>query len=635
MIKSFMSYIDVLFPLALGRLTYKCPEDLARALKPGMLVSAPLKKGVSKGIVAAINVVPPPGRIREIKEPHGDQPVLSAGLIELIRWMSEYYIALEGIVLKQTVSHEIFERTGTRKSAQKAPADDRFEPADIPDDLLAPVMKSAAQKEYRAFLMRSPSAGYEFSAAIKLLHSFRNVIVLLPEIVSANMLYNEISRTFGERACLMHGEVSKGRRSENIEGILAGRHDIVVGTRAALFAPLKTVSLIIVLQEHSGSYKLEDGIRYNIRDVAVMRGYIEKAVVFLASIAPSIDSFYNALSKKYALLEPVPAERQKVRTIDMRSARKMTPNISRPVFESVRSRLAAGKRLMFFINRRGHSTVVECSECGHTEDCAKCEAPLVMHKKDNLMKCRLCGKTRGVPDKCGRCGSFRLEMLGAGTEKIQEDLKGLFGVDAPTIDSDSVKKGRGRGRKMQASTKAAQIIIGTKMMTHNIISGGFSAAIVMNIDSAINLPDFRASEKAYMELALIRELIEPGGEAFIQTRFPGNHLFRHIRKDDYRAFASEELTMRKELSFPPYSRLLNLEITGNAALAEKIAAHVNSMQNIEALGPLVTPDKKGAVVYSVLLKSTSRQLLNTTAREIIAKYRNVPGATILPDVDPG
>lgn len=645
MIKSLMVYIDVLFPVSLGRLTYRCPEGLAHDAKPGMIVSAPLRNKNTLGVIVSRSGSPPQdairGQIREITALHGERPVLSPKMIELIHWMSEYYIAIEGNVLKQTLPDEIFVGTGQRKSRRKTELSKMFGTEEVSEDILSAITRAVSENKYRTFLAHIPSLDSEYSMTLKILNTIRNVIVLLPEIAPANMLYDEISRGFGDRPCLLHSGLSKGKRSENIAGILSGKHDIVVGTRAALFAPLKKVSLIIVLQEHNGSYKLEEGIRYNIRDVAVMRGYLEKAVVLLSSVSPSIDSYFNALSKKYSQIGQPPVETGKsgqpgMRIIDMRSAKKVTPAISRTVFEAVRSRLAAGKRTMFVINRRGHSTVVQCSECGHTEDCPKCGIPLVMHKDRKTMECHRCGLSRGIPENCGRCRSVRLEMLGSGTQKIQEELSELFGVDAPRFDSDSVKKGREKIEMMQyISEGPARIIIGTKMMTHKILSGKFSAAVVLNIDAALNQPDFRAYEKAYAELVLIRDFVEPDGEMFIQTRFPGNHLFRYLKQGDYKSFAAEELSLRKELSFPPYARLLNLIITGDAALPDKIIGYVNSLnRNIEALGPLSGTNRKGSLEHSVLLKSQNRQLLNETAREILKRYGNAAGIKILPDIDP-
>ena len=638
MIKLPVHYVDIIFPVNLRPLTYKCPEHLSGQARPGMIVSAPLRNRTAKGVILDASASPPAGPIKELSSIDGDFPVLGKGMLKLLRWMSDYYLASEGSVLQQTVPKELFTKTKSRKTV-KEPEGALLELPDVPSEDIAPIMASAAERRYRAFLVRSPSGSYEFSFISKLLTSgLKNVLVIFPEVFHADIFYSAITGGLKDRGCLLHGEIPRGRRSEALEGIISGRHDIVIGTRAALFAPLKNVSLIAVLREDCGSYKLEEGIRYNIRDVAVMRGFIERCAVMLSSVTPSVDSSFNALAGKYSLLNPATGiKRPRIKIIDMRYAKKIRPGISKEVFDAARNKLKAQKKIMFLINRRGYATLLLCQDCGHEERCGNCDIPLVMHKGEKLLKCHYCGTARPVPDKCTRCGGIHLELLGSGTQRVQEELEELFGVSAIRFDSDKVrKKSKAMELISSISGNSVNVIIGTKMMTKQLgPAEKFSLAAVLNADTYMNFPDFRASEKAYRELAAAADLAEPGGDVMIQTRLPQNSIFRNLKAGDYDAFVKEELKARKELVYPPYSKLLKITVSGNSRMADAFAGKIRDTgRGVEVLGPTVSKNKKGEDEFSVLLKSGSRKSLNDTARAVLRRHEGEKGLRIVIDVDP-
>ncbi|MEW6107606.1 MAG: primosomal protein N' [Nitrospirota bacterium] len=633
-----MQYLDVVFPLNLGPLTYRCPEDLLENAQPGMIITAPLKNRLTKGIIFKKSVLSPQGKIKEIVKVHGDSPVLSRNMLKLLRWMSDYYISPEGLVLKQTLPKEIFSDTHSGKSKKEPGNTGRIPVLPIPEEEISPLLASVRDNVYHTYLLHSPSLIYEYSIASALLNTTRNIIVLFPEVSQANMFFSSINDKFKDRACLLHGETPKGRRSEYIAGILSGKYDIVVGTRPALFSPLKSVSLIITTGEHNSSYKPEEGVRYNIRDVAVMRGFIEKAPVLLSSVTPSIDSYYNALSGKYRLISPdIPHNRPVIRIIDMRFEKKIRPNISRTVFERSKNYIKNNRKIIFVINRRGYSTTLLCNECGHIEKCGICNMPVVLHKSDNVLKCHYCGKIKEATDSCTRCKSYNLELLGSGTQRVQEDIGELFGVETIRFDSDKAKNKSEIDKLLEnLSGDSSKIAVCTKMLTKRIgIAENFSMAAILNIDGSLNLPDFRASEKAYMEISSIAELIKPDGEIFIQTRFPGNDLFKYFKAGQYVSFVKKELSARKELNYPPYSKLLNIIFTGRFESPEKLLKTICGFNtDIDIFGPIKTLDRKGNAEYSFLLKSPDRKALNTAARKILEKYEKAKDAKIRIDVDP-
>lgn len=638
MIKSTMRYCDVLFPINLGPLTYRCPDRLSESAVEGMLVSAPLKNRLSKGILLGRTSPPPKGPIKELAEIHGNTPALSPNILKLLKWISDYYIAPEGLVLKQTVPSEIFSKTKARRSRKNSIQGPALDLIDIEQNAISPVLDSISAHRYQTFIVQSPSLPYEYSLAMSLLHITRNIIILFPEISQAGRFFSAARKIFEERVCMLHSRMPKGQRSEYIVDITSGRRDIIIGTRAALFAPLKAVSLIIVLHEHNSIYKAEDGIRYHSRDVAVMRGFLEKATVVLSSTTPSIDSCFNAFSGKYVLVKPPPVSRRpRIQIVDMRFEKKVRPGIAKTVMDSARNALKNGRNIMLVMNRRGYSTLLSCRECGHAEHCPVCNIPLVMHKDDRTLKCHYCGKNLALPDRCSRCGSFDLELLGSGTQRVQEDIENLFGTETLRFDSDMAKSPSDIRELMKTvSGEPIQIIIGTKMMTKRIKGHRkFSLVAILNIDASLNFPDFRASEKAYRELSGVIDLVEPDGEILVQTRFPQNPLFRYFRENAYPSFVHHELRTRKELRYPPFEKLILIRFRGGPDTAEKIMQCLHGTgKNIEVLGPTIGRDKKGMEEQTILLKSGNRQVLNKTARAVLEEFRTRKDIDIRIDVDP-
>jgi primosomal protein N' (replication factor Y) len=292
MIKFYMTFYDVLFPVNLGPLTYRCDDALSRDIKPGMIVSAPLRNRISQGIVIAESEEIPPVAMKDIQKVMSDVPVLSNTLINLLRWMSEYYVTEQGLVLKNMLPKEAFIKVKQRK--KKIPSQSScvkkgwgyypFHGIHIDTPVKSHIIDSLKKQIFKTFLFHAPSSAHEVSLLGEVLKNVNNAIILVPEVSLIDTVYLFFKETCGDSICLFHSGLSKGKRSEAIERILSGHARIVLGTRSAIFAPMKKVSLIAVLQEHNSSYKQENSPCYHGRDVAVKRGYFEKATVLLSSI---------------------------------------------------------------------------------------------------------------------------------------------------------------------------------------------------------------------------------------------------------------------------------------------------------------------------------------------------------------
>lgn len=636
-----MEFIDVLFPLNLGPLTYKCPDLLIDKARPGMLVSAPLKNKLSRGIILNKSSNSAPANIKNISDIHGEAPMLEAPLLKLLNWMSDYYIANKGIVLKNILPKEAFKKVksrGTRKPEKIKEKD--FDLLDVDENILSRIKGSAMRKEYRTFLLHAPTSVYEISSLIKLLQAYpqRQAIILVPEITHINHMVPFVREVAGERLCIMHSGLSGGQRSDALEKIISGKCTVVLGTRTAIFVPLKDVSLILAMQEHSSSYKSEEGLRYNGRDIAVMRGYLEKATVVLSSICPSIESFYNAKRNKYTLLRPdAVIQKPRIKIVNMYHEKQPGPNLSKTVIDAAISSIKKHERIMLVINRRGYSMLV-CRECNYTETCDKCGIPLVFHNDDKSVRCHYCGFKSPSPDKCKRCGSFNVELTGAGIQRVEENIKKLLNIEPVRLDSDRIKN-KARLEDLSEIIKGGTTIIGTKLLTKRLHSAGeFGMAAVLNADTYLNLPDFRSAEKAYQEISVISDKIKPDGRLFIQTRMPQNYLFKFIKNYDYAAFCEEELSRRKAISYPPYSKLALIAFKGKDYNGNKVRDAVKRLvaenEDLEILGPSLSSTRKGQKEYSLLLKTTSKKKLHSSAKEFLKMLEGSKNLKVSIAIDP-
>ncbi|HMK50430.1 MAG TPA: primosomal protein N' [Thermodesulfovibrionales bacterium] len=638
-----MEYFDVVFPLNIGPLTYRCGTSMASTLTPGMLVSAPLKRRLAKGIVLGRSPAVPTG---DIKDLHGiicDAPLLTVSMLTLMNWMSDYYMAERGLVLKTMLPAEIFNkprpRRGVASSAHcESSADYQLKQLDPPDTAAAGFIKSMSEGGYRTTLLYAPSSDYEHSFLATVLRDIRNVIILAPEVTLAEGLFPAFTRRFGDRVSLFHNELSRGTRSEVLSRISSGRSDIVLGTRSTVFTLMKKVSMIAVLNEHSSCYKEEKTPYYNARDVAVMRGFIEKIPVLLSSPCPSMESVHNCEKGKYNLITPqAPVGRPKVKIVDMRYERKSRPYLAKTIVDKAERYIRSHSRISFVINRRGYSTMLRCDDCDHVEECPSCRIPLIFHKKELSLKCHYCGYTISPPARCTRCKGHNIRMTGAGTQRIQEDLEELLGTGTVRIDSDiTAKKSALKKALTDALGLDSRIVVGTKLMSKRLaLSKGFSMAAVLNPDILLNVPDFRAPEKAYQEITSVAGTIKNDGELFIQTRMPQHYLYQHLRRYDYLSFVKEENKRRLELDYPPYSRLMLIRCISEKNLSKELSGICEKVpEDVRVLGPQASITTSGKNEFRILLKSSVRGSLHAAAGRFIAAFTNIKDVKIRVDVDP-
>ncbi len=641
-----MEFFDVVFPVNVGALTYSCEDKYAHQIKPGIMVSAQLKKRILKGIVIGKSIEIPSKDIKPIYEVHNDI-LLSFQMIKLLRWMSEYYMTEIGLVLKNMLSKEVFKKIRQRNrknidhtSPSRILTEDYNEQISKSD--IDSILDSFRKNTYNTFLLHAPSTSYEYSFLFEIISKIYNAIILVPEINVIHTLYPFLYERFGERICIFYGGLSTGKRSGTIEKIKTGVADIVLGTRTAIFSPLKKVSLIAVLHEHSQFYKQQCTPTYNGRDVAVMRGFLENANVLLSSICPSIESLYNCQVKKYSYLKPIEKKkRPKIRLLDMKKESLIKPYLTKAIVDISATQIQQNKKVIFIINRRGYSTLLQCLDCNYIEECPICKIPLIFHKQNMLLMCHYCGyKKIVVPVTCEKCHGHNLEMFGAGTQRIQEDVEKILEIKTIRFDRDKVHTKEEVGKFVEEMFKdEKKIIIGTKFLTKRV---GYLKKVSMlaflNTDVSLNIPDFRSAEKTYQDILSLIDKINTDGTVFIQTRMPQHYLYKYLKNYDYNAFFCEELERRRSLNYPPYSRLVLIKVISKKDLSQKLQEELSKLRrdllDVEIIGPNISKNKKGKSEFKLLLKSSMRMSLHAAARTFIKTFKNSKDVEIQVDVDP-
>lgn len=410
--------------------------------------------------------------------------------------------------------------------------------------------------------------------ARELLARGKTVLVLTPEIALSGATLAYFRGFFGDLVTVIHSAMTDRERLDSWQGIRQGRYKIAVGPRSAIFAPLPDIGLIIVDEEHDGSYKQDDPApRFHGRDSAIMRAKINNVPALLGSASPSVESYYHARNGRYHLLEltqrPGDAVLPNVRVIDMRTegAKGDMPFVSLTLKKEIERRVAADEQVILFLNRRGYAPMLRCGDCGYTPTCPQCQVRLTYHKVGSKLTCHYCGFIRLQYDTCEVCAGRRILYMGAGTQKVEEALPKLFEF-ARTIrlDSDSAS---GRQNAHRILTSFAQreynLLLGTQMVTKGLDMPHVSLVGVLSADIGADLPDFRASEKTFARLLQVAGRsgrAEKRGEVILQTFSPDSELITDAARQDYKSFFAREVASRKESYYPPFVRLTNIILSG-------------------------------------------------------------------------
>lgn len=523
-----------------------------------------------------------------------------------------------------------------------------------------------ARSQYHTFLLHGVTGSGKtevYLQAIEYALSIdRSAILLVPEISLTPQTVGRFMARFQERIAVLHSALGKGERYDEWRRAQSGEVRIVVGARSAIFAPLQRLGIVIVDEEHDTSYKQGDTPRYHARDVAVMRAKMNNAICVLGSATPSIESYYNTDTAKFTRL-PLPNRATRghlpeVRLVDMRAeTRELRGQVvlSRILEQEVQRRVDAHEQVILLLNRRGHSPFVLCPKCGWVAQCNDCSVSLTYHARGAFLSCHYCGARHEVPPVCGDCGFNPLLFLGTGTQKVEEYLLRTFRTARiERMDADTTA-GKGGHAKIlgRFASGDIDILIGTQMIAKGHDYPGVTLVGILNADTSLALPDFRASEQTFQLITQVAGRAGRGdrpGEVVLQTYRPNHYAIQAAMRHDYATFYEREIAERKAAAYPPIRRMANFavesekaEVAGKAAarlkciVAEQILAL--GFNGVELLGP------SPAIVSRVMNKyrwnlgvlSRSAQRLNTLARAARAAFQEQPDASAVHlkvDLDP-
>lgn len=505
--------------------------------------------------------------------------------------------------------------------------------------VLAQIEEQMNTGEYSAFLLHGVTGSGKtevyMRAMNKALSLGRSAMMLVPEIALTPVFSRRLRARFGDQVAIFHSSLQRGERFDEWTRVRNGEARVVIGTRSAVFAPVKNLGLIVVDEEHEASYRQQESPYYNARDVAIVRAQKESATVVLGSATPSLESFHNARKGKYQFVrlpERIGARPMaEAKIIDMRTvfARHAKPRVfSDELLEAIRETRERGEQSIILLNRRGYSSFILCRSCGETVQCPNCDVTLTYHRSERVIVCHYCNHREPVPRVCPSCSKKYIYYVGEGTEQLEEMLKLLFpALRVARIDRDTTAR-RKVFEQSLADFSAGRIdtLVGTQMLAKGHDFPNVTLVGVVSVDAGLALPDFRSAERTFQLITQVAGRAGRGdrpGRVLIQTYHPYHYSLRHACAQDYQGFFEEELRYRQNHSYPPFVALASLLIHGpdlgrvrsDSLELRKQLDLVNQDRKCRILGPAPAPLSrlKGEHRFQILIKSRSRKHLREVA----------------------
>ncbi|HEX3718027.1 MAG TPA: primosomal protein N' [Verrucomicrobiae bacterium] len=736
----------VTLEIALGKeFDYSIPPELEGKVEVGTRVKVPFANRQVLGCVTALPETSPHEGLRAIIKTIGRQSHVTPKILELARWMADYYCCPPEIALKTVLPEAVRrEKEGWREqlfvralpphdpepkltkrqaeilaaarerkegplqeflrqtncttetlrkledkgllhiAPQISERDPYAREAILPTQALA---LNEAQKRAVEEITRAESAsedGAEKANAVFLLHGVtgsgktevylqaiaqalqngKGAIALVPEISLTPQTVERFKARFSSGphqtlVAVLHSHLSTGERHDEWHKIRQGRARIVIGARSAIFAPVDPLGLIIVDEEHEYSYKQEEAPRYHARDVAVVRGQMEKAVVVLGSATPSMESFFNVEKKKYRLLElPQRADDKKmpvVRVIDMRMAarkEKTAPIFSQELKEAILKRLDRKEQTLLFLNRRGFATALQCPLCGYVAQCPNCSLALTYHRQAGKLRCHICGYDAIAPTVCPepKCRNPAIRFSGIGTEKVEATLQKLFpNARARRMDSDTLKRKEDYRRILgDFRTGKIDILVGTQMIAKGLHFPNVTLVGIIYADLGLHMPDFRAGERTFQLLTQVSGRAGRGdveGEVFVQAFTPFHPAIQYARRHDFTGFYEQEIEFRQQLKYPPISRIALLLLKGRNEekvrfsadyVKQEIQKFAGMPTDLTIAGPAPAPLARAETFYrhQIMLRTKQISKLSLLLAELFKGLTLPDDVTYSVDIDP-
>jgi primosomal protein N' (replication factor Y) len=632
-------YAEV-FPLVTARavaraFTYEVPEDV----DIGAIVRVPFGRSRTRAIVTKLVDAPPDGvEARPIEAVVGEIPPT---LVELALWLADYYGSTPARALALVAP-----LTPKRRKEQAPPAERQAlggepEPAELSETQREAIARIVDGGPGNVLLYGATGSGktevYLQACATMLERGF-GAIILVPEIALAPQTVGRVRARFGDRVAILHSALTDAERRDERERIANGDARIVVGARSAVFAPIRGLGLVVVDEEHDPSYKQDSDPRYDARTVAAKRAAIEGAVAVYGSATPRPESW--AALERLELGGRIGASLPAVRVVDLR--REAGYPLSAPLLDALR-RVAENKsKAILLLNRRGVAPALHCRACGTTIRCPNCDVALVLHG-DSSLRCHHCGYTRDAPTHCPACESPDLARLGAGTQKLERDLaRELPDLELIRLDADAVAKPEQLTSSLARFVDAkGAVLLGTQMVAKGHHFEGVELAAVVDVDTGLGLPDFRAEERTFQLITQLagRSGRDAPGRVLVQTFQPEARPVVHAARHDVPRFLAEELERRQALEYPPFAHLVRIVVAGPAIepvvrALDELKAGINGA---DLLGPAALLRLRGKHRAQLVAKTTQPRRIASQAAHLLslaAPAMRRAGLTAVVDVDP-
>lgn len=670
-----MPWIRVAVPIPVDEtFVYELPPG--ESPQPGLRVLVPFGRRRLLGTVVAEETSAPDRAIKAIAGIPEPRLTITPELFDLCRWVSEYYLAPLGEVLHAAAPSTAALRRRTTPDAepeeehgwQASPPPGREALNDDQKAALETIESALRQEIFRPFLLHgvtgSGKTAVHLHAARTAVLAGGQALILVPEIALSPQTLDSFRQGGFQRVALYHSTLRPRERADVWNGVARGEVDLVVGTRSAIFLPFRELRFIAVDEEQDGAYKQEDSPRYHARDVALVRAQRRGAVIVLSSATPSLESFAKAATGATTLLRlPSRVDGRPLATVrvaDLRvraTAPAAIPEPDRPssrwlgplLLEAMRRTLERREQGILFLNRRGHSTHVQCKGCGDVASCERCDVSLTVHSEDQTLRCHYCGVVRKLLPACRACGATDLWLGGVGIQKVEREVARVFpGARIARLDLDAVRRRGTAGSILRAFRRGeTDFLLGTQMVTKGFDFPGVTLVGIILADLQLYLPDFRAAERTFQLLTQVAGRAGRGespGEVIMQSWNPDHPALRSAAAQDYESFFANESAERRELRYPPYGHLIEVEVRGKTQGkviqgAERIRdLLLKGGAGVDVLGPAPKPISRiqGWERWHLLLRSTSRPALRARIEEALPRVRalRLPGLHVTVDVDP-
>ncbi len=667
--------IDVAIPVPLHTtFTYEVLDVSTQGLCVGARVRVPFRRKHVTAVVTQLHsTAPAHAKIKPIEECLDDAPIMSDTVLRLCRWIAQYYAAPVGEVVQSALPPHLW-KSQKRQVTSRLP--DAHAAHVQRNNACPPTLNSAqhaagtaiaaaiSSQKFAAFLLHgitgSGKTEVYLTVCTEVLSQNRQAIVLVPEIALTPQLLGRFAERFGDAVAVYHSGLTDSQRMLQWRRIRSGEAQIVVGTRSAIFAPVPKCGLIIVDEEHDGSYKQDDSPRYHGRDVAVMRAKIEGCPIVLGSATPALESYVNVRHRKYRLLElkerATGQVMPQIRIVDMRGLKEKgrpLPVFSPQLLTAIEKRILLREQTLLLVNRRGFARFIICEDCGHISICPNCDVSLAFHQGAHELRCHYCDYHTVSPDTCPSCHSLDIKPIGAGTERLEEILKTHFlTARIGRLDSDTIATQHNRTQVLQdMHDRNLDILVGTQMIAKGHDFSHVTLVGVIAAETGLNIPDFRAAERSFQLLMQAsgragRAHLE--GEVIIQTLQPEHPCLTHLVSHHFKAFAEEELRHREGLRYPPFGKIINCTISSNIEKNgleyAKVLASFLGQQIAAQKWPAVLLGPAPALMYKLRGKTRMQLLLKLEAPAIIPAIAHTiiqhedshvpPGVQVTIDVDP-